>query len=93
MACLSRRAGIIPLQLNRDIGAPIGRTVTDVAKLFTALTDFSMFPEGYDPRDNDTSIRLNYTIPSNYTQFLISNGLQVGMQSCMSVFVCLLGLR
>ncbi|DBA85173.1 TPA: hypothetical protein ACH3X2_005886 [Trebouxia sp. C0005] len=45
------RAGIIPLQLNRDIGGPIGRTVTDVAKLFTALTDFSMFPQGYDPRD------------------------------------------
>jgi amidase len=71
------RAGIIPLVLNRDIGGPIGRTVTDVAKLFTALTDFSMFPEGYDPRDPVTAFRLNYTHPSNYTQFLNANGLQV----------------
>ena len=71
------RAGIIPLQLNRDIGGPIGRTVTDVAKLFTALTDFSMFPEGYDPRDPVTAFRLNYTLPSNYTQFLNASGLQV----------------
>ncbi|DBA94745.1 TPA: hypothetical protein ACH3X1_002294 [Trebouxia sp. C0004] len=70
------RAGIIPLQLNRDIGGPIGRTVTDVAKLFTALTDFSMFPQGYDPRDPVTAFRLNYTHPSNYTQFLNANGLQ-----------------
>ncbi|KAL0042039.1 hypothetical protein WJX77_001435 [Trebouxia sp. C0004] len=70
------RAGIIPLVLNRDIGGPIGRTVTDVAKLFTALTDFSMFPQGYDPRDPVTAFRLNYTHPSNYTQFLNANGLQ-----------------
>ncbi|KAL3141374.1 hypothetical protein ABBQ32_004954 [Trebouxia sp. C0010 RCD-2024] len=70
------RAGIIPLVLNRDIGGPIGRTVSDVATLFTALTDFSMFPEGFDPRDPVTAFRLNYTHPSNYTQFLNPNGLQ-----------------
>ncbi|KAL3161962.1 hypothetical protein ABBQ38_009042 [Trebouxia sp. C0009 RCD-2024] len=70
------RAGIIPLQLNRDIGGPIGRTVSDVATLFTALTDFSMFPEGFDPRDPVTAFRLNYTHPSNYTQFLNPNGLK-----------------
>lgn len=63
--------------LNRDIGGPIGRTVTDVAKLFTAMTDFSMFPEGYDPRDPVTAFRLNYTHPTNYTQFLNANGLMV----------------
>ena len=83
--CLQCRAGIIPLQLNRDIGGPIGRTVTDVAKLFTALTDFSMFPQGYDPRDPVTAFRLNYTHPSNYTQFLNSSGLQV----CVSNSMCL----
>ena len=44
------RAGIIPLVLNRDIGGPIGKSVSDVAKVFTALTDFSMFPNGVDPR-------------------------------------------
>lgn len=76
---LSCRAGIIPLVLNRDIGGPMGRTVTDVARLFTALTDFTMFPEGYDPRDPVTAFRLNYTHPSNYTQFLDPNGLQVWM--------------
>ena len=55
----------------------MGRTVSDVARLFTALTDFSMFPEGYDPRDPVTAFRLNYTHPTNYTQFLDPNGLQV----------------
>ena len=44
------RAGIIPLVLNRDIGGPIGKSVSDVAKVFTALTDFSMFPNSVDPR-------------------------------------------
>ena len=47
---LSCRAGIIPLVLNRDIGGPIGKSVSDVAKVFTALNDFSMFPNGVDPR-------------------------------------------
>ena len=71
------------MQLNRDVGGPIGRTVTDVAKLFTALTDFSMFPQGYDPRDPVTAFRLNYTLPSNYTQFLNANGLQVCVSMCL----------
>lgn len=79
------RAGIIPLVLNRDIGGPIGRTVEDVARLFTAFTDFSMFPEGFDPRDPVTAFRLNYTHPSNYTQFLDPNGLQVhSVHYCMT---------
>ena len=47
---LSFRAGIIPLVLNRDIGGPIGKSVSDVAKVFTAINDFSMFPNGVDPR-------------------------------------------
>ena len=72
--------------LNRDIGGPIGRTVADVATLFTALTDFSMFPEGFDPRDPVTAFRLNYTHPSNYTQFLNSSGLQVSKPVCV-VFI------
>ena len=80
------RAGIIPLVLNRDIGGPMGRTVADVATLFTALTDFSMFPEGFDPRDPVTAFRLNYTHPSNYTQFLNSSGLQVSKPVCV-VFI------
>lgn len=71
------RAGVIPLVLNRDIAGPMGRSVADVATLFTALTDFSMFPEGYDPRDPVTAFRLNYTHPANYTQFLRTSGLQV----------------
>lgn len=75
--CMCCRAGIIPLVLNRDIGGPMGRSVADVARLFTALTDFSMFPEGFDPRDPVTAFRLNYTLPTNYTQFLDPNGLQV----------------
>ena len=75
------RAGVIPLVLNRDIAGPIGRSVSDVATLFTAITDFSMFPEGYDPRDPVTAFRLNYTHPTNYTQFLNASGLQVFVPS------------
>lgn len=75
------RAGVIPLVLNRDIAGPIGRSVSDVATLFTAITDFSMFPEGYDPRDPVTAFRLNYTHPTNYTQFLNPSGLQVFVSS------------
>eukprot|EP00891_Asterochloris_glomerata_P007203 jgi/Astpho2/7203/Aster-01521 len=70
------RAGIIPLELNRDIGGPIGRSVSDVAKVFTALTDFSMFPNGVDPRDTVTAFRNNYTHPANYTSLLNPNGLE-----------------
>lgn len=54
----------------------MGRSVSDVAKVFTAITDFSAFPAGYDPRDPVTAYKLNYTVPSNYTQFLNPNGLQ-----------------
>lgn len=65
----------------------MGRTVSDVARLFTAFTDFSMFPEGYDPRDPVTAFRLNYTHPTNYTQFLNSNGLQVCLLAVYSIIV------
>ncbi|GAQ83619.1 Amidase family protein [Klebsormidium nitens] len=73
---ITSRAGIIPLILNRDIGGPMGRTVTDVAKVFQHIV-------GPDPtgRDDVTLRSANstlnpYGIPSNYTQFLNASGLQ-----------------
>ncbi|KAK9792039.1 hypothetical protein WJX73_000584 [Symbiochloris irregularis] len=70
-AGLISRAGLVPLDFYRDTAGPIGRTVTDVATTFGALP-------GYDPLDTLTeSIALfNVTIPDNYTQFLVEDGLQ-----------------
>lgn len=65
---LTSRAGIVPLRLSWDTGGPIGRTVTDVAKVFSVLT-------GYDPRDPLTSQSNNYTVPPDYTAYLDPNGL------------------
>lgn len=69
---IGHRAGLVPLDFYRDTAGPIGRTVTDVATTFGALP-------GYDPLDSLTeSIALfNVSIPDNYTQFLIEDGLRV----------------
>ncbi|KAK9817271.1 hypothetical protein WJX72_012093 [[Myrmecia] bisecta] len=71
---LTSRAGIIPLILNRDIGGPIGRTVTDVARVFQNIVG----PDPRDPvTDRSTNSSINpYGIPANYTQFLKADGLE-----------------
>ncbi|KAK9838224.1 hypothetical protein WJX84_012014 [Apatococcus fuscideae] len=68
---LTSRTGIVPLDLARDIGGPIGRTVRDVAKLFTYIV-------GPDPTDPLTSLSDDVgAVPAGgYEQFLVANGLQ-----------------
>ena len=62
----------MPLSLDRDIGGPIGRTVRDVAKLFTYIV-------GPDPTDPLTSLSndANAIPAGGYEQFLVPNGLRV----------------
>jgi amidase len=65
---LSGRAGMIPLDVTSDIGGPITRTVEDAARVLEVL-------QGSDPADALT--QNNSTPPTNYTQFLKADGLQV----------------
>ena len=67
-----RRTGIVPLDLSRDIGGPIGRTVRDVAKLFTYIT-------GYDATDPLTNLSTTPgAVPAGgYEQFLVAGSLKV----------------
>jgi Asp-tRNA(Asn)/Glu-tRNA(Gln) amidotransferase A subunit family amidase len=62
------RAGMIPLDVTSDIGGPITRTVEDAARVLEVL-------QGSDPADALT--QNNPTPPTNYTQFLKMDGLQV----------------
>lgn len=50
---LLSRSGIIPLGHSQDMGAPIGRTVTDVAIMLDSLV-------GYDPKDGQTAEAFNH---------------------------------
>lgn len=54
---LLSRTGIVPLGHTQDMGAPIGRSVTDVAILLDALV-------GYDPADAQTAESVTRTPPS-----------------------------
>jgi amidase len=65
---LSSRAGIMPLAATQDTGAPIARTVTDLAILLDATV-------GYDPEDVVTAYSVG-RIPKSYTDFLDANGLK-----------------
>ena len=70
------RTGIVPLDFARDIGGPIGRTVQDVAKLFTYIV-------GPDPTDPLTSLSNDAgAVPAGgYEQFLMPGSLKVGLLS------------
>ena len=74
LQCLWRafacRTGIIPLDVTSDVAGPLARTVEDAVRVFEVTV-------GVDAADNLTSLQNSYSIPSNYTQFLVSNGLQV----------------
>lgn len=65
---LTSRDGIVPLNLYRDIGGPMGRTVEDVALVFNIIA-------GYDPADPSTEPVNGLTLP-DYTTFLDANRLQ-----------------
>lgn len=59
---LTSRDGIVPLNLSRDIGGPMARTVEDAVTVFDALA-------GYDPADPVTEPVKDVVLP-DYTTFL-----------------------
>lgn len=71
---LTSRDGIVPLNLSRDIGGPMARTVEDAVVVFDALA-------GYDPADPVTEPVKDVVLP-DYTTFLDKdrlNGSRIGV--------------
>lgn len=64
---LTSRDGIVPLNLARDIGGPMARTVADAVAVFDVLA-------GYDPADLVTEASLDRRA-ERYTDFLNADGL------------------
>lgn len=62
------RDGIVPLLLNRDIGGPLMRTVTDTAIVFSVIA-------GVDPADPTTLAAAGH-IADDYTVYLKPDGLK-----------------
>jgi len=65
---LLSRSGIIPISKTQDTAGPMGRSVTDVAILLSALT-------GIDPKDEVTKSSAGKAEP-DYTTFLKTSALQ-----------------
>jgi amidase len=65
---LLSRSGLVPLGHTQDMGAPIARTVTDVAVLLDALV-------GYDPADAQTAEAVTRT-PASYAAGLRADALK-----------------
>ena len=65
---LTSRDGVIPLQFDRDIAGPMGRTVEDVARVFNVIA-------GYDPADPYTEDGIGRR-EDDYTSVLDSDGLR-----------------
>lgn len=71
---LTSRDGIVPLYLERDVGGPMTRTVTDAAVVLDVVA-------GYDPADPVTAASEG-RIPETYTAFLdpdALNGARLGV--------------
>lgn len=64
----SSRDGIAPLNLARDIGGPMARTVADAVRVLDVIA-------GYDPADTVTA-RSEGRIPESYADFLDVEGLR-----------------
>lgn len=62
------RDGIVPLVLNRDIGGPLMRTVTDTAIVFTVI-------KGFDPADVTTKASIG-RLKDDYEKHLKLDGLK-----------------
>jgi amidase len=62
------RDGIVPLLLNRDVGGPLTRTVTDTAIVYSVIA-------GADPADPATAAAAG-RVESDYTDYLKKDGLQ-----------------
>jgi len=66
---LTSRAGIVPLDLDRDIGGPMARTVADAVTVLDVIA-------GPDPADPVTMESKDKLPRGGYSQFLVKNGLQ-----------------
>jgi Asp-tRNA(Asn)/Glu-tRNA(Gln) amidotransferase A subunit family amidase len=66
---LTSRSGIVPLDLDRDIGGPMARTVADAVTVFDVIA-------GPDPDDPITQASRGKMPTGGYTQFLRPNGLR-----------------
>ena len=64
---LTSRDGIVPLNLSRDIGGPLARTVADAVAILDVIA-------GYDPADPVTVESQNRR-PERYADFLLADGL------------------
>ena len=64
---LVSRTGIIPISHNQDTAGPMARTVEDAAIILSAIV-------GVDAEDL-SSIKNNFEIPSDYTEYLDTDGL------------------
>jgi amidase len=65
---LTSRAGVIPLAFDRDVAGPMGRSVEDVARIFTVVA-------GHDPDDPYTEAGRDHA-HEDYTTFLDPAGLR-----------------
>ncbi len=65
---LTSRDGIVPLNLSRDIGGPIARTVRDAVLVFDVLA-------GHDPADESTAPARDRA-EADYARYLVRDGLQ-----------------
>jgi Asp-tRNA(Asn)/Glu-tRNA(Gln) amidotransferase A subunit family amidase len=65
---LTSRDGIVPLNLYRDVGGPMARSVADAVQVFEVLA-------GYDPADPVTA-ESQGNKPDSYVQFLTRDGLR-----------------
>ena len=66
---LTSRAGIVPLDLDRDIGGPMARTVADAVAIFDVIA-------GPDADDPVTSASEGKLPPGGYMSFLLRGGLR-----------------
>ena len=66
---LTSRSGIVPLDLDRDIGGPMARSVADAVAVFSVIA-------GPDPADPVTLASRDNMPPQGYAQFLVKNGLR-----------------
>jgi amidase len=66
---LTSRAGIVPLDLDRDIGGPMARTVADAVAVFDVIA-------GSDPADPVTLASKDKIPAGGYAQFLLKDGLR-----------------
>lgn len=66
---LTSRAGIVPLDLDRDIGGPMARTVADAVAVFDVIA-------GPDPNDPVTAASKGKLPAHGYASFLSKDGLR-----------------